>query len=115
MELMLMLMILILLLSNAFEEDQEHDQDQEQENLEMSWLALQHLAATDRAGKLPIANCDFASHRDHAGPSFYFPSFKGAVVHVHQLRLRGNYSTVIGIVDDQVGIRADLDRAFARE
>ena len=81
----------------------------------MSRLALEHLSAADRSYKVPVTDRDFAAHRHQVGPSFDFPAFKGAVIDIHQLRLRGNLSSILRIVDDQISVRADLDRAFARE
>src|SRR5205085_7861245 len=91
-------------------DDYEHGAESE-----VRRVALEHPAAADRGEKLPITYRDFAANRDQARAPLDLPAFEGAVIHVHHLRLRRNGPAIFGIVDDEIGIRADLDGAFARE
>src|SRR4051794_5284176 len=81
----------------------------------MNGLALQHSAATDRADERAIAHCDFAAHSDSLRPSFKFPALECAVIDVHRLRLCRDGTAIFRVVDDEISIRTDLDRAFARK
>src|SRR2546426_1425047 len=45
----------------------------------------------------------------------YTTLFRSAVVHVHVLGLGGDFAAIVRIEHDEVGVRAGLDRAFARE
>src|SRR6059036_3656479 len=81
----------------------------------MGRLALQHFAAADRPNEFPIAHGYFAAHRNQVRAPLDFPAFERAVIDVHLLGRRRDLSAILRIVNDQVRIRTDLDRAFARE
>ena len=68
------------------------------------------------ADKFSVAHRDFTAHGDDASAGLRIsPTFERAVIDVHQLRLRGNLSAILRIVDDQVRIGAELNRTLARE
>src|SRR6266513_3691166 len=81
----------------------------------MRRLALEHFAAADRADEFSVAHRHFTAHCDQVRPAFDFPAFERAVIDIHLLRLRRDLSAIFRIVDDEVSVRADLDRAFARK
>ena len=63
---------------------------------------------------MPSRTCTSADG-DDARPAFELPAFERAVVDVHLLRLLADLAAVFGIVDDQIGVAAQGDRALARE
>jgi hypothetical protein len=81
----------------------------------MRRVAFDEFAATDFADEFAVLRRDFASHGNHTRPAFDFPTFKRAVVEVHQLRLLRDLAAIVGIVDHEVRVAADGDLAFARE
>src|SRR6266480_1508578 len=76
----------------------------------MCWFALQELSATNLANKLAIASLYLPPHRDHAWPPASLPSLVGVVVHVRVAAFLGKRAAIIRIVDDEIGIAAELDR-----
>src|SRR5438132_9320828 len=83
--------------------------------LEMRWLAFQELAAAEFADEFAVTRRNFAADGDNVRPSLNLESFERIVVQVHLVRLGGNFSAIIRIVNDKVGVAADFDRAFARK
>lgn len=47
--------------------------------------------------------------------AFDLETFEGVIVQIHLVSLSGDFAAVGRVVDDQVGISAQLNRAFARE
>src|SRR5258707_7916359 len=84
-------------------------------NLEMRWLALQELSVAQRADELSVAHLHFAADSNRGRSSFKVPTFEGAVVDIHLLRLGRDLASEIGIVDHEIGITSQCDGAFARE
>src|SRR4051812_25070420 len=81
----------------------------------MSRFALEEFAATDLANELPIARGDLTADGNCARTTLNFHAFKGVVIEVHRMRLRGNFSLIVWIVNNEVSVSADLDGALARE
>src|SRR5260370_40302875 len=81
----------------------------------MSWLALQHLAAAALPDEFSVAYLYLAAHRYHRWAAFDFYSFETIVVIVGVLRFGGDRTAVIRIVNHQVRVTAQGDRALARE
>src|ERR1017187_9695768 len=81
----------------------------------MTRLALEEFPVAVLADEFPIAHGDLPAHGDDTGTAFDFPAFKRAVIEIHVLRLHGNFAAIVWVIDHQVGVRAGLDRAFARE
>ena len=81
----------------------------------MRRLALEKSSAPKFADELTIARGDFSAHGDNMRATFDLETFKGIVIDVHEMRLRGNFSAIVWIVDDEIRIAADLDRTFARK
>lgn len=82
---------------------------------QMRWSALQKLAVAQLADELAISNLYRSSDGDVAWPAFQCPAFERAVVDVHLLRSLRNRPSEFRIVDDQVGIATQRDRALAWE
>ena len=81
----------------------------------MRRVALHQFTAADFADEFAVLRRDFASHGDDVRTAFNGPTFKRAVVEVHQLRLPRDLAAIVGVVHDEVGVAADGDGAFARE
>src|SRR4051812_48076417 len=81
----------------------------------MRGLALHIAAATDGADKVPVPDCDLSPDRDRAGPPLNLPSLECVVINVLDLRLRGELSPVIGIVNDEIGVAPDGNGPLARK
>jgi len=77
--------------------------------------ALQKFPAPDFADEFSVASGHFAAHGDNARAAFDFPAFKRVVIAIDVLCLRGNFAAIFGVENDEVGIRARLDGALARE
>src|SRR5258705_12703784 len=83
--------------------------------LEMRWLALQELSVAQLADELSVAHLHFAADSNRSRSAFKVPTFEGAVVDVHLLRLGRDLASVIGIIDHEIGIASQCDGALARE
>ncbi len=84
-------------------------------SLEISRFALQQAAASALADKFAISHLHFAAHSHDRGAAIDLHAFEAVVVVIRVLRFRGDHAAIIRIVDDQVGIAADGDGAFAGE
>src|SRR6185437_4540634 len=82
--------------------------------LHMLCASPEHATPPRLAHKLAIAHLHVAAHRHHRGPAFDSPSLKTVVVIIGVLVRSRNRAAVIGIVDHDIGIRADGDRSLAR-
>ena len=58
---------------------------------------------------------DLSPDGDGLWAAFNFEAFKGVIIEIHLMTPGGNLSPIIGIIDDEVGITAGLDRALSRE
>ena len=81
----------------------------------MTRLALEELPVAVFADEFSITHRDLAADRDCARTTFEFPALECAVVEVHVLGLHGYLAAIVRVVNHEVGIRAGLDRAFARK
>src|SRR6266700_7791439 len=81
----------------------------------MSWLTLQQPATPAFPCKFSIAYLYFAAHRDHRWAAFDLHSFETIVVVVRVLRLGRDNTAIIRVVNYQVRVASDGDRAFAWE
>src|SRR5258705_2673460 len=79
----------------------------------MCWFALQELSATNLANKLTTASLYLPPHRDHAWPPASLPSLVRVVIDVRVTAFLRKGAAIARIVDDDVGVAAELDRAFA--
>src|SRR5258705_10616950 len=77
-------------------------------------LSLQEHTATYRTNELPIPRLDLAAHRYDSRAAFLLPSLIGVVVHIRMAAFLRERAAVAGIVDDQIGVAAELNRAFPR-
>ena len=84
-------------------------------HLEMRRLALEEFSAAEFADKFPSRAAIFAANGHDVRPAFDLHSFEGIVIEIHLVRLRRDLSAIIRIVNHEVGVAADLNRAFARE
>src|SRR6266404_706366 len=82
---------------------------------EVLGFTLQKIAAANCAGELPIARGYLAANSYHTRTALDFPSLKRTIINVHQLGFGGNRAAIVGIEHHQIGVRAWLDRSFARE
>src|SRR6266545_3791965 len=78
----------------------------------MCWFALQELSATNLANKLTIASLYLPPHSDHAWPPASLPSLVRVVVHLRVAALLRERAAIARIVDDQIGVAAELDLPF---
>src|SRR6266478_231393 len=83
--------------------------------LEMTRLALQHLAAATLTDEFSVAHLDDASHCHDRRAALNLHSFETIIVVVYMLRFRGDHATVVRVVNDEVGITAHGNRHLARE
>src|SRR4030088_847991 len=81
----------------------------------MRRFPLQQTAATDCADELSLADGNFSAYHDNVRSAFELPAFEGAVIYIHDVRLCRNRSLILWIEDDEIGIRSNLDGAFARK
>ena len=81
----------------------------------MDGLALEQFAATDLADEFAVADGYLAADGDNGGASFNGHAFEGVVIHVGSLGLGRQRSPIIWIVNDQVRVTPQLDRAFSWE
>lgn len=79
----------------------------------MVGIAFQEAPTSDGSDKFSIAGSDLTANRDNVGAAFDLPAFEGAVVDVHQLGGFRERACVVGVIDDKVGICAELDGTFA--
>src|SRR6266540_1587206 len=80
----------------------------------MCWFAPQKLSSTNRANKLTVPNLHLASHRYRAWPPPSFPSLVRVVIRVREAAFLRELAVIAGIIDDQVGVAAQLNRALRR-
>src|SRR6266496_90746 len=80
----------------------------------MCWFAPQKLSSTNRANKLTVPNLHLASHRYRAWPPPSFPSLVRVVIRVREAAFLRELAVIAGIIDDQVGVAAQLNRALLR-
>src|SRR5690606_10890248 len=66
------------------------------------------------AHERPVTHGDLASYRHHAGAAVDGHALERAVVDVHGVRGCADGAAVAGVVDDEVGVGPDRDRALAR-
>lgn len=78
-------------------------------------MALEELAAVGVADELGVVNLNFTANGDDRGTTFDGEALETVVVVVGVLGFDADSATVVGIEDDQVGVAADGDGAFARE
>lgn len=79
----------------------------------MSRFAVEELAAAGVADESTVARGNLAADGDDVRAAFDFPAFKGAVIDIHMMRLRGNFAAIIGVINHQVGVGTGLYGAFA--
>src|SRR5690606_8047409 len=77
-------------------------------------LAPEEPAAAGVADELAVPHGHLPAHRDDAGAAIDLHALEGAVVDVHLVRLGADRAAVRRVVDDDVGVRADGDRALPR-
>src|SRR5882762_9793045 len=79
----------------------------------MCWFALQELSATNLANKLTIASLYLPPHRDYAWPPASLPSLVRVVIDVRVTAFLRKRAAIARIVNDDIGVAAELDRALA--
>src|SRR5438874_10144710 len=77
-------------------------------------LPFQELTAADCAHELSIARLHLPTHRDDGGAALLLPAFVRVVIDVRVTAFLGKGAAIARIVDDKVGIAAELDSAFSR-
>src|SRR6266576_3702112 len=75
-------------------------------------LSLQEHTASNRSDKLPIPCLHLPTHRDDGGAAFLLPAFVRVVVDLRVTASLRECPAIARIVDDQIGVAAELDRAF---
>src|SRR5216110_2509362 len=75
-------------------------------------LPLQELAAPDRSHKFAIPGLYLTSNRDHRSPSALLPPLVRVVIDVRVAAFLRKRAPVARVVDDEIGVAAELDRAF---
>src|SRR5436309_12062265 len=80
----------------------------------MCWFAPQELPSTNRANELTIAGLDFATDRHRAWPPPSFPSLVRVVIRVRIAAFLPELAMIARIIDDQIGVAAQLNRALLR-
>src|SRR4030095_6415380 len=83
--------------------------------LEMRRLAFQKLAAAEFADEFSVTRGNFPANGDDVRPSLNLESFKRIVIEVHLMRLRGNFSAKVRIVNNKIGVTRDFDGALSRK
>src|ERR1039458_10151026 len=78
-------------------------------------LAADHLSAARLPDKDSIAYLDLAAHGDDGRTALDGKAFKSVVVIIRVLRGGGDGAAILGVVDDQIGVRSNGDGALARE
>src|SRR5436190_1889644 len=73
---------------------------------------LDELPCALAAGELPIADDHRAAAEDDVRPALDLASLIAGVVDVHVMRLRADRVPRVRVVDHEVGVRADRDRAL---
>lgn len=81
----------------------------------MRGFALKKLAAPWIANELAVARSNFSTNSNRLRSAFDLHFFKGIVVEIHVMGARGDFAAIGRIVDDEVGIGAGLNGAFAGE
>src|SRR5438477_10551535 len=81
----------------------------------MRRLALQHAAAAALPNKFTVAHLYFTPHGNYRRAALDRHSFEAIVVVVGVLRFGGHYSSIIRVVNHQVGVTANGDCAFSGE
>src|SRR6266699_422431 len=78
----------------------------------MCWLSLQEHTATQCAYELAIPRLHLPTHRDDGGAALLLPAFVRVVVDLRVTARLRECPAIARIVDDQIGVAAELDRAF---
>src|ERR1043166_3012809 len=81
----------------------------------MSWRPLEKFAAPKLADKFSVTRRDFAANGDDMRTPFDLESFERTVIEIHLVRFRRDFSAIIRIVYDQIGVAAERDCSFARK
>src|SRR5271165_6089623 len=81
----------------------------------MGGFALEHFATGAVTDELAIAYLDSAAHGDDRGTAFDGHAFEPAVVVIDVMGFGGDGAAIGGVVDDEIGVAAYRDGAFARE
>src|SRR6266511_3180071 len=79
----------------------------------MCWLSLQEHTATNRSHEFVIPGLYLTSHRDDRGPPPSLPSLVRVVIDVRVTAFLRKRAAIARIVDDEIGVAAELDRALA--
>ena len=77
-------------------------------------LAAEELAGAGAADEFAGVDDGTATGEDGLGRAFDADAFKHGIVHAHVMCFSADDFFVIGIEDDQIGVGADSDGAFAR-
>src|SRR5690242_2266451 len=80
----------------------------------MCWLSLQEHTASNLPNKFTIASLYLPPHRHHAWPPTSLPALVRVVIDVGEAALFGERAAIARIIDHEVGVAAELDRAFPR-
>src|SRR5256885_7986872 len=78
----------------------------------MCWLSLQEHTATQRTNEFTISSLNLTSHRHYRRPPASLPAFVRVVVDLRVTARLRECPAMARIVDDQIGVAAELDRAF---
>ena len=81
----------------------------------MGRFALKKPASPDLADKFAVSHGDLAAYCDGLRTSGNRHAFERIVINIHRLRFRGDGPLVSRIVNNQIGVAAELDGAFARK
>src|SRR6476660_1518961 len=76
--------------------------------------ALHELAGALPPGELAVPDDDRAARQDDVGPALDRAALVARVVDVHVVGLRADHAGRVRVVDDEIGVRADRDRALLR-
>src|SRR5262245_20546868 len=81
----------------------------------MCRLSNEHSAEILHSDKMAALNLHAAAHCHDVGSSLDWPALNRAVIDVRLLRADADDAAMVGIEDDEVGVGAGLNGAFARE
>src|SRR5258706_791158 len=76
---------------------------------------LDELAVTPAPGERAVADDDRAPAQDDVRPAADLTTLVARIVDVHVVGLRADRAGRVRVVDDEIGIRSDRDRALPRE
>src|SRR3989442_5722831 len=82
---------------------------------EVAWFAFQELTSSEFAHELSVSRGHSSSNSHNVGTAFDRQAFKGIVIHIHAVSPGRNCAAIERIIHNEVGIAAELDRAFARK